>query len=84
MILLIYLGTDAAYLGCLAMTWAAAFLTEKYSMVGIVRKGFHHLYSRMVRMVLMMILFPLLSLGLCAWMTIFGFYLYLEEKQWRR
>ena len=50
----------------------------------IVRSGTYHHYSRMVRMVLMMILFPLLSLGLCAWMTIFGFYLNLEEKQWRR
>ena len=35
-------------------------------------------------MVLMMVLFPLLSLLLAAWMTIFGFYLRLEEKQWQR
>ena len=35
-------------------------------------------------MILMMLLFPLVSLGLCAWMTIFGFYMKLEEKQWTR
>ena len=40
--------------------------------------------SRMPRMILMMVLFPLLSLLLAAWMTIFGFYLRLEEKQWER
>ena len=35
-------------------------------------------------MILMILLFPLVSLGLCAWMTIFGFYMKLEEKQWNR
>ena len=44
----------------------------------------YFLCSRMPRMVLMMVLFPLLSLLLAAWMTIFGFYLRLEEKQWQR
>ena len=39
---------------------------------------------RMVRMVLMMVLFPLLSISLIAWMAIFGFYLRLEEVQWTR
>ena len=43
-----------------------------------------YLLVRMPRMVLMMVLFPLLSLLLAAWMTIFGFYLRLEEKQWQR
>jgi hypothetical protein len=38
----------------------------------------------MVRMVLMMVLFPLLSISLIAWMAIFGFYLRLEEVQWTR
>ena len=38
----------------------------------------------MIRMVLMMFLFPLLSVSLCAWMTVFGFYLKLEERQWHR
>merc|ERR1712106_705427 len=40
--------------------------------------------GKMTRMLLMMILFPLVSLGLCAWMTVFGLYLKLEEKQWNR
>ena len=35
-------------------------------------------------MILMLVLFPLLSLLLAAWMTIFGFYLRLEEKAWER
>jgi hypothetical protein len=38
----------------------------------------------MIRMVLMMVLFPLLSIFLIAWMTVFGFYLRLEEIQWIR
>ena len=42
------------------------------------------MYFRIPRMILMMLLFPLVSLGLCAWMTIFGFYMKLEEKQWNR
>ena len=33
-------------------------------------------------MVLMIITFPLISFGLCAWMTVFGFYLKLEESAW--
>ena len=32
----------------------------------------------------MIITFPLLSFGLCAWMTVFGFYLKLEESAWVR
>ena len=32
----------------------------------------------------MIITFPLLSFGLCAWMTVFGFYLKLEESSWVR
>ena len=35
-------------------------------------------------MILMIILFPMISLSLCSWMTIFGFYLKLEEKAWNR
>lgn len=35
-------------------------------------------------MVLMIITFPLISFGLCAWMTVFGFYLKLEERAWIR
>ena len=30
----------------------------------------------------MIITFPLISFGLCAWMTVFGFYLKLEESAW--
>ena len=26
----------------------------------------------------------MISLGLCAWMTVFGFYIKLEEKEWAR
>ena len=40
--------------------------------------------GRLVRMVLMLLLFPLVSLGLCAWMAVFGFYLKLEEREWTR
>ena len=32
----------------------------------------------------MIILFPLISFGLCAWMTVFGYYLKLEEREWAR
>ena len=32
----------------------------------------------------MIITFPLISFGLCAWMTVFGFYLKLEERAWIR
>ena len=35
--------------------------------------------SGLIRIALLTILFPLLSLGLCAWMTVFGFYLRLED-----
>ena len=42
------------------------------------------LTERMPRMLLMIILFPMISLGLCAWMTVFGFYIKLEEKEWAR
>jgi len=42
------------------------------------------LTERMPRMVLMIITFPLISFGLCAWMTVFGFYLKLEERAWIR
>ena len=33
----------------------------------------------LIRMVLLTILFPLFSLALCAWMTVFGYYLRLED-----
>lgn len=42
------------------------------------------LTEKLPRMILMIILFPLISLSLCSWMTIFGFYLKLEEKAWNR
>ena len=32
----------------------------------------------------MIITFPLISFGLCAWMTVFGFYLKLEESAWNK
>ena len=33
----------------------------------------------LLRIALLTLLFPLLSLALCAWMTVFGFYLRLED-----
>ena len=35
--------------------------------------------SGLIRIALLTLLFPLLSLALCAWMTVFGFYLRLED-----
>ncbi len=35
--------------------------------------------SGLIRVALLTVLFPLFSLGLCAWMTVFGFYLRLED-----
>ena len=35
--------------------------------------------SGLIRIALMTVLFPLLSVALCAWMTVFGFYLRLED-----
>ena len=40
--------------------------------------------SGLTRITLLTILFPLFSLGICAWMTVFGFYLRLEDRAKRR
>ena len=39
---------------------------------------------RWMRMRLMFILLPLLTISLCGWMIVFGFYLRLEERAWER
>ena len=38
----------------------------------------------LTRIGLLTLLFPLFSLALCAWMTVFGFYLRLEDREKRK
>jgi hypothetical protein len=38
----------------------------------------------LARIGLLTLLFPLFSLALCAWMTVFGFYLRLEDREKRK
>ena len=62
------------------------YLTVDAAHIGVLSSfwSISFLTEKMARMVLMIILFPMISYGLCAWMTIFGYYLRLEEKEWAR
>ena len=80
-----YLAIDAAFLGILACSLCFSLFPSGLIRYILPLCSVSYIdYKMNFRVALLTILFPLFALALCAWMTVFGFYLRLEDRAKRK